>query len=224
MLAEYQRSFLNFAIEQGALCFGSFKLKSGRVSPWFFNAGLFNTGSASKKVGECYAAALMASGLPFDCLLGPAYKGIPLVISTAIAMVEQHHRDVPWLFNRKETKDHGEGGVLVGGALDGKVVILDDVITSGSAIREVMTLFKNTKHPGNNARVVGVLVAIDREERGTGELSAIQEVEQDFKLQVIKVVGVRDLLEYLAEKDTYEQEINAIKGYLDKYGVVADTE
>ncbi len=209
MLADYQRSFLKFATEQGVLCFGSFTLKSGRISPWFFNAGLFNTGTALKQAGECYAAALMASGLPFDCLLGPAYKGIPLVVTTAMAM----HRDVPCLFNRKEAKDHGEGGVLVGGELAGRVVIVDDVITSGSAIREVMPLFENA-----NARAVGVLVAIDREERGTGELSAIQEVERDFELQVISVVTARNLLEYLTEQGTYQQEVAAIQAYLDQYG------
>ena len=223
MLADYKRSFLDFALAEGVLQFGRFELKSGRVSPWFFNAGRFSTGSALKKTGEYYAAALTASGLAYDCLLGPAYKGIPLAVATAIALAEHYQRDVPYLFNRKEAKDHGEGGVLVGSALSGRVVIVDDVITAGTAIREVMGLLEAQnveQNDTNPARPVGVLVAIDREERGTGELSAIQEVTRDYGVSVVSVVGLGDILEYLTGLGTYGREIGEIEVYRAEYGVV----
>ena len=170
----YQREFIRFAIERGVLRFGEFTLKSGRTSPYFFNAGLFNSGSALAQLGRFYASAVIESGLDFDVIFGPAYKGIPLGAATAIALAEQHQRDLPWCFNRKEAKDHGEGGTLVGAPLTGRVLIVDDVITAGTAIREVMQIIR-----AQNAEAAGVLIALNRQERGQGELSAIQEVERD---------------------------------------------
>ncbi len=216
MLAEYKREFIEFALAQGVLKFGEFELKSGRKSPYFFNSGEFKSGGALQKLGVYYAAALVDSGIGADCLLGPAYKGIPLVATTAIAMAEQHQIDLPYVFNRKEAKDHGEGGVLVGAPLLGDVVIVDDVITSGKAIREVMDLFTS-----DDARPVGVVVAIDRQERGTGELSAIQEVERDYNLSVISVVNLDDIVQYLNESGSHEQELNQIGSYRKQYGIAS---
>lgn len=216
MLAEYKREFIEFALAQGVLKFGEFELKSGRISPYFFNSGEFKTGEALYRLGIYYAAALVDSGLKADCLLGPAYKGIPLVATTAIAMAEQHQNDLPYVFNRKEAKDHGEGGVLVGAPLLGDVVIVDDVITSGKAIREVMDLFTS-----DQARPVGVIVSIDRQERGTGERSAIQEVERDYDLSVINVVNLDDIVQYLRDSGSYEQELNQIGSYREQYGIAS---
>jgi orotate phosphoribosyltransferase len=216
MLAEYQRSFLDFALEQGVMRFGEFTLKSGRTSPYFFNAGQFNSGVALKRLGEYYADALVASSLSCDCLFGPAYKGIPLVATTVIAMAERYQLDIPYVFNRKEVKDHGEGGQLVGAELAGDVIIVDDVITAGTAIREVMSLFATS-----DAKVSGVMVAIDRQERGRGELSAIQEVERDYGVPVISVVNLSTIVTYLQEKGTFRQEIAEISSYRDQYGIAS---
>ena len=217
MLAEYKKQFLELAIEQQALRFGKFTLNSGRLSPWFFNGGMFNTGKALMALGECYAAALEANGISFDQVLGPAYKGIPLAISTAIVL----GRDEPnlsWTFNRKEAKDHGEGGLWVGAEPSGRVVIIDDVITSGKAIRAVKKLVEQQPYP--DTEVVAVLVAVDREERGEKRtLSAKQAMEAEFNIPVCSIVGARDLLAYLAAQGSYTQEINAIAAYLDEYGV-----
>ena len=216
MLADYKREFIEFALAQGVLKFGEFELKSGRISPYFFNAGEFNTGQALGKLGIYYAAALMDSGMHADCLFGPAYKGIPLVATTAIAMADRHQVDMPWVFNRKEAKDHGEGGLLVGAPLRGDVVILDDVITSGKAIREVMGLFTAA-----DAKPVGVLVAIDRQERGTGELSAIQEVERDYQIPVLSVVNLDDIISYLQDSGNRAGELGSIAAYRARYGVAS---
>ncbi len=213
-LKDYQWSFLDFAIETGVMKFGEFTLKSGRISPYFFNAGLFSSGSALRRVGEYYADALVNSGLTFNCLFGPAYKGIPLVVSTAIAMAERHRIDVPYVFNRKEAKDHGEGGLLVGGNLVGDAVIVDDVITAGTAIREVMALFENY-----DVKARAVLVAIDRQEKGRQALSAIQEVERDYGVCVISVVKLDDIVTYLAERGGYEHELEQITYYRNTYGI-----
>lgn len=210
----YQREFIDFAIDRGVLKFGEFELKSGRISPYFFNAGLFNTGQALAELGRYYAAAIDASGLDFDVMLGPAYKGIPLVSTTCVALARDYDRDVPYVFNRKEAKDHGEGGNLVGSPLAGKVLIIDDVISAGTAIREVMALIKQ-----HNASPVGVAIALDRQEKGTGDLSAIQQVEQDFGMQVINIISLSDLVEYLQEKGTYTEQLAAINAYREKYGV-----
>ncbi len=210
----YQREFIEFALERGVLRFGEFTLKSGRVSPYFFNAGLFDSGLALAKLGRFYAQALVDSGLSYDVLFGPAYKGIPLAATTAIALAEDHQRDVPWCFNRKEAKDHGEGGTLVGAPLAGRVVIVDDVITAGTAIREVMHIINN-----QGAQAAGVLIALDRQERGNGALSAIQEVERDFNMPVISIVSLQQVLEYLAQSAELKQYLPAVERYREKYGI-----
>ncbi|HAB92052.1 MAG TPA: orotate phosphoribosyltransferase [Pseudomonas sp.] len=210
----YQREFIKFALERGVLRFGEFTLKSGRVSPYFFNAGLFDSGLALAKLGRFYAQALVDSGLSYDVVFGPAYKGIPLAATTAVALAEHHQRDTPWCFNRKEAKDHGEGGTLVGAPLAGKVVIVDDVITAGTAIREVMHIINN-----QGAQAAGVLIALDRQERGTGALSAIQEVERDFNMPVISIVSLQQVLEYLAESAELKQYLPAVERYREDYGI-----
>lgn len=210
----YQREFIQFALERGVLRFGEFTLKSGRVSPYFFNAGLFDSGLALAKLGHFYAQALVDSGLSYDVVFGPAYKGIPLAATTAVALAEHHQRDVPWCFNRKEAKDHGEGGTLVGAPLAGNIVIVDDVITAGTAIREVMQIIK-----AQGAQTAGVLIALDRQERGTGELSAIQEVERDFNMPVISIVSLQQVLEYLAQSAELKQYLPAVERYREDYGI-----
>lgn len=210
----YQLDFIRFAIERGVLRFGEFTLKSGRVSPYFFNAGLFNSGLALAQLGRFYAQAVVASGISFDVLFGPAYKGIPLAATTAVALAEQHERDVPWCFNRKEAKDHGEGGTLVGAPLQGRVLIVDDVITAGTAIREVMQIIQ-----AQGATAAGVLIALNRQERGTGELSAIQEVEQDFGMPVVSIVNLDQVIVYLAEDASLKHYLPAVVAYRAQYGV-----
>lgn len=210
----YQRDFIRFAIERGVLRFGAFTLKSGRVSPYFFNAGLFNSGLALAQLGRFYAAAVVESGIAFDVLFGPAYKGIPLAAATAVALAEQHQLDMPWCFNRKEAKAHGEGGSLVGAPLQGRVLIVDDVITAGTAIREVMQIIQS-----QNAQAAGVLIALNREERGQGELSAIQEVERDFAMPVVSIVSLAQVLEYLADDAELKQHLPAVQAYRTQYGI-----
>ena len=210
----YQREFIRFAIERGVLRFGEFKLKSGRISPYFFNAGLFNSGSALARLGDFYAAAVMDSGLDFDVVFGPAYKGIPLAAATAIALAQQHGRDLPWCFNRKEAKDHGEGGTLVGAPLTGRVLIVDDVITAGTAIREVMQIIR-----AQEAQAAGVLIALNRQERGQGQLSAIQEVERDYGMPVVSIVSLEQVLNYLSQDEQLRQHLPAVDAYRDQYGI-----
>ncbi|KJH84597.1 orotate phosphoribosyltransferase [Stutzerimonas stutzeri] len=210
----YQRDFIRFAIERGVLRFGEFTLKSGRTSPYFFNAGLFNTGSALAQLGRFYAAAVADSGIDFDVIFGPAYKGIPLAAATAISLAEHHQRDLPWCFNRKEAKDHGEGGTLVGSPLAGRVLIVDDVITAGTAIREVMQIIR-----AQGAEAAGVLIALNRQERGQGELSAIQEVEQDYGMPVVSIVSLAQVLEFLAQDPQLSQHLPAVEAYCDQYGI-----
>ncbi|MBC3205944.1 orotate phosphoribosyltransferase [Pseudomonas sp. SWRI111] len=211
----YQRDFIRFAIDRGVLRFGEFTLKSGRTSPYFFNAGLFNSGSALAQLGRFYAAAIAESGIPFDVLFGPAYKGIPLAATTAVALAEHHGRDLPWCFNRKEAKAHGEGGSLVGAALTGDVLIIDDVITAGTAIREVMQIIASQ----DGAKAAGVLIALNRQERGNGELSAIQEVERDFGIPVISIVSLNQVLEFLADDPQLKQHLPAVEAYRAQFGV-----
>lgn len=210
----YQRDFIRFAIERGVLRFGEFTLKSGRTSPYFFNAGLFNSGSALAQLGRFYAAAVVESGIDFDVIFGPAYKGIPLAAATAISLAEHHDRDLPWCFNRKEAKDHGEGGTLVGSPLNGRVLIVDDVITAGTAIREVMQIIR-----GQGAEAAGVLIALNRQERGQGELSAIQEVERDYGMPVVSIVSLAQVLDFLAEDEQLRQHLPAVMAYRDRYGI-----
>lgn len=210
----YQRDFIRFAIERGVLRFGQFTLKSGRTSPYFFNAGLFDSGLALAQLGRFYAAAIVDSGIDFDVLFGPAYKGIPLAATTAVALAEHHGRDTPWCFNRKEAKDHGEGGTLVGAPLTGRVLIVDDVITAGTAIREVMQIIQ-----GQGAQAAGVLIALNRQERGQGELSAIQEVERDFGMPVVSIVSLQQVLEYLADDAQLKHYLPAVEAYRAEYGI-----
>lgn len=210
----YQRDFIRFAIERGVLRFGQFTLKSGRTSPYFFNAGLFDSGLALAQLGRFYAAAIVESGIDFDVLFGPAYKGIPLAATTAVALAEHHGRDLPWCFNRKEAKDHGEGGTLVGAPLEGRVLIVDDVITAGTAIREVMQIIQ-----GQGAQAAGTLIALNRQERGQGELSAIQEVERDFAMPVVSIVSLQQVLEYLAGDAELKQYLPAVEAYRAEYGI-----
>ncbi|NVK40135.1 MAG: orotate phosphoribosyltransferase [Oceanospirillaceae bacterium] len=215
-MQDYQRAFIEFAIERGVLRFGEFTLKSGRTSPYFFNAGLFNTGEALARLGKYYAAAIEDAGIPFDVLFGPAYKGIPLATTAAVSLATDFQRDVPYVFNRKEAKAHGEGGNLVGAELKGRVLIIDDVITAGTAIREVMQIIEQA-----GATPAGVVIALNRMERGQGELSAIQEVERDYGMPVASIVTLNDVLTYLGEKGGMEKEIAAIEGYRAQYGIEA---
>jgi orotate phosphoribosyltransferase len=209
----YQQQFIELSMGCDALRFGEFKLKSGRISPYFFNAGQFQTGKALARLGYCYAAALIQSGIEFDMLFGPAYKGIPLVSSVAIALAQHFDRDVPWCFNRKEAKDHGEGGTLVGAPLAGKVVIVDDVITAGTAIGEVMQLFKS--HPAASASAV--LIGLDRQEKGQSDLSAAQEVSQRFGIPVLRVLALQDLVTYLQTQPDQSNTLAAILDYRQQY-------
>ena len=205
-------SFIDLCLELGVLRFGEFTLKSGRVSPYFFNAGLFSTGRAIAGLGRHYADALVASGLQYDMLFGPAYKGIPLVTTTAAALAQHHGVDRPFAFNRKEAKDHGEGGTIVGAKLAGRVLIVDDVITAGTAIRESVEIICRA-----GASPAGVLIALDREERGQGERSAVQEVEQGLGLPVIAVLRLRDLLAHL-ERSGEAATLGAVRAYRERYG------
>jgi len=210
----YQREFIEFALNKQVLRFGEFTLKSGRTSPYFFNAGLFNTGGDLARLGRFYASALVDSKIDFDLLFGPAYKGIPIATTTAVALSDHHDKDMPYCFNRKEAKKHGEGGSLVGSPLAGKVMLVDDVITAGTAIRESMEIIK-----AHNADLSGVLIALDRQEKGNGELSAIQEVERDFGTQVISIVTLTDLIAYLEEQPDMAESLASIKQYQADYGI-----
>jgi orotate phosphoribosyltransferase len=214
-MRDYQREFIGFALRLGVLKFGSFTLKSGRQSPYFFNAGLFNTGAGLAELGRFYAEAIRDSGLEFDVLFGPAYKGIPIAAATAVQLADDYHIDKPWCFNRKEAKDHGEGGTIVGAPLTGRVLIVDDVITAGTAIREVMTLINAAA-----ARPVGVVVALDRQERGKGELSAIQEVEQDFGIPVVSIIKLEQLVEYLEGRGReMGDQLEQVRRYQAEFGI-----
>jgi len=212
-MQDYQREFLDFALDVGVLKFGEFTLKSGRVSPYFFNAGLFNSGSALARLGKYYAQTIVDSGIEFDVLYGPAYKGIPLAAVTAAALYDQHQIDIPYAFNRKEAKDHGEGGNIVGHALEGRILIIDDVITAGTAIRESMDIIEAA-----DAKPAGVVIALDRQERGKGEKSAIQEVEQDYAIPVAAIAKLEDLVSFLAQRSESEHLAN-IRAYREQYGV-----
>lgn len=210
----YQKAFIEFAIERQVLRFGEFTLKSGRVSPYFFNAGLFNRGGDLAKLGRYYAAALVDAGVEYDVLFGPAYKGIPIATTTAVALAEHHDQDIAYCFNRKEAKDHGEGGNLVGSALTGRIMLVDDVITAGTAIRESMQIIE-----ANDAALAGVLIALDRQEKGKGELSAIQEVERDFGCKVIAIITLGDLIHYLEQRGDMAAELAAVSQYREQYGI-----
>jgi len=210
----YQREFLDFVIATDVLRFGEFTLKSGRVSPYFFNSGLFNTGASIAKLGRYYAAAIENSSIEYDMIFGPAYKGIPLATSAAIALADHHGRDLPYAFNRKEAKDHGEGGSIVGAALAGKVLIIDDVISAGTSVRESIDMIKAA-----GASTAGVVIALDRQEKGQDERSAIQEVEQQYGFPVTSIVKLDDLISYLSEKPDMVDALNNVSAYREQYGV-----
>ena len=212
----YKQEFLDLALELGALRFGEFTLKSGRVSPYFFNTGLFSTGYAAAKLGRYYASAIAASKIEYDMLFGPAYKGIPLVALAAAALAEHHDVDVPYTFNRKEEKDHGEGGAVVGAPLSGKVLIVDDVITAGTATREAKQIIT-----GSGAEVAGLVISLDREEVGRDSRSAVQELEQALGIPVISIVRLEDLIDLLEESDEFGEYLAPVVDYRDKYGINA---
>ena len=213
-MQEYQRKFIELELERGVLKFGSFILKSGRISPYFFNAGGFSTGEDLAKLGACYAHALIDAGIDFDVLFGPAYKGIPLACATAMALSLDHNRNVPWCFNRKEKKDHGEGGNLVGSDLKGRVLLIDDVITAGTAIRESAEIIRT-----NGAEFTAALIALNRKEKGRGEKSAIAEAEEELGIKVISIVSFDDLLEYVKKDPKLSEHIEAMQQYREQYGV-----
>jgi len=213
-MQDYQREFIDFALNQGVLRFGEFTLKSGRISPYFFNAGLFNTGASLARLGRYYAQAIVDSGIEFDLLYGPAYKGIPLAAVTAAALYDQHGRDLPYAFNRKEAKDHGEGGVIVGHPLEGRVMIIDDVISAGTSVRESVQIIQEL-----DATPAGVVIALDRQERGQGERSAIQEVEDDYGMPVSAILRLEQLIEYLEGKPDALESLHRIRDYRQTYGV-----
>jgi len=213
-MQDYQREFLDFALDLGVLRFGQFTLKSGRISPYFFNAGLFNTGAALARLGRFYAQTIVDSGIGFDVLYGPAYKGIPLAAVTAAALYDRHGIDVPYAFNRKEAKAHGEGGSIVGHPLQGDILIIDDVITAGTAIRESMDIIE-----AEGARPAGVVIALDRQERGKGERSAIQEVEAEYGMPVAAIVRLADLVDFIRQRGDAAQHLENIEAYRREYGV-----
>ncbi len=212
-MQDYKREFIEFAIRKEVLLFGEFKTKAGRMSPYFFNAGLFNDGESLKRLGEFYAKAILDSGLAFDGLFGPAYKGIPLAATIAVALAAQG-RNVPFTYNRKEAKDHGEGGTLVGAALKGRILIVDDVISAGTSVRESVALIG-----GTGATPCAVAIAVDRMERGLGELSAVQEVEKQHGMPVVSIVNLDDLTDYLRAQPDSARLLSAIQAYRDAYGV-----
>jgi orotate phosphoribosyltransferase len=210
---DYQREFIRFAIASQVLRFGTFTLKSGRESPYFFNAGLFASGGALARLGRYYAAAIVESGIGFDMLFGPAYKGIPLASTAAVALADHHDRDLPYAFNRKEAKDHGEGGVIVGAPLAGRVLIIDDVISAGTSVRASLELIEAA-----GAEAAGVAIALDRQERGTGALSAVQQVEREYGLPVAAIVRLEQLVEFLGEDPAMAEPLAAIQAYRGRYG------
>ncbi len=212
-MQDYQRTFIQFAINTGVLRFGDFTLKSGRISPYFFNSGLFDSGAALAKLGRFYASALMHSQVQFDMLFGPAYKGIPLASTCSIALADEHQRDLPYSFNRKEAKDHGEGGTIVGAALKGRVMIIDDVISAGTSIRESIDLINQA-----GASPAGVVIALDRQELGKGNVSAISEIEHNYQIPVVSIIKLQHLIDYLHSNTELAQYYDKVQAYRDQYG------
>jgi orotate phosphoribosyltransferase len=210
----YKHEFLELSLELGVLRFGEFTLKSGRASPYFFNAGLFSSGYAAAKLGRYYASAIADSDVEFDMLFGPAYKGIPLATLAAAALAEHHDIDVPYAFNRKEAKAHGEGGSIVGAPLSGRVLIVDDVITAGTAVREAHEIIKQ-----QNADVAGLVISLDRQEVGQGSMSAVQELEQSLRIPVISIIRLEDLIDMLEDSTEYAEFLDPVLKYREKYGI-----
>jgi orotate phosphoribosyltransferase len=210
---DYKQQFIEFCLENKVIRFGEFTLKSGRKSPYFFNAGLFNTGELIARLGEFYAQAISVADLNFDTLFGLAYKGIPLVVSTSIALAKNHNIDKPFCFNRKTAKEHGEGGKLIGAPMRGKVLLIDDVITAGTAVREVMPLLEE-----NHAQLGGICIALDRQEQGAGKTSAIEEIKQQYNIPVISIITLEDILVYLKNAPEFSQYAEKVDAYRKKYG------
>lgn len=217
-MKDFQKNFLNFVIENEILRFGEFTLKSGRVSPYFFNAGLFDTGEKLSFLAGCYADAIVDAGVEYDVLFGPAYKGIPLATATAMALSNKHKINKPYCFNRKEAKAHGEGGAIVGASLSGDVLIVDDVITAGTAIREAAEIISD-----NGAHLNGIAVAMDRQEKGAGELSAIQEIQQKYQIKIVSIISLQNIIDYLmsAENEKLQPYLDAVVAYRKEYGIAA---
>ena len=217
-MQEFQKNFLHFVIENEILRFGEFTLKSGRISPYFFNAGLFNTGGKLSFLAGCYADAIVDAKIEYDVLFGPAYKGIPLATATSMALANKHNVNKPYCFNRKEAKAHGEGGSIVGAQLSGNVLIVDDVITAGTAVREAAGIISS-----NGAHLNGIAVAMDRQEKGTGSLSAIQEIEQSYQIKVVSIISLQDIVNYLmaSENEQLQPYLDAVVAYREEYGISA---
>jgi len=215
-MQEFQENFLNFVIKNEILRFGEFTLKSGRISPYFFNAGLFNTGEKLSFLASCYADAIVGAGITYDVLFGPAYKGIPLATATAMALANEHKVNKPYCFNRKEAKAHGEGGSIVGAELSGDILIVDDVITAGTAVREAAEIISS-----NGARLNGIAVAMDRQEKGIGSLSAIQEIQKLYQIEVVSIISLKDIVNYLtvSENEQLQPYLDAVVAYREEYGV-----
>jgi orotate phosphoribosyltransferase len=213
MMSDFRQAFIEFAISRNVLCFGEVKTKAGRLSPYFFNAGLFNDGDALRQLGQFYAKAILDAQIPFDMLFGPAYKGIPLVSTIAIALAESGC-NYPFSFNRKEAKDHGEGGVVVGASISGRVLIVDDVISAGTSVGESVNLIQ-----ASNAKPAGVVIALDRMERGSGQLSAVQEVNNTHQIPVVSIINLDDITRYLANKSDWSHHLQAVENYRKTYGV-----
>jgi len=212
-MQDYQYAFIKFAIDKGVLRFGEFTLKSGRISPYFFNSGLFDSGGSLARLGRFYASALVDSKIEFDMLFGPAYKGIPLASTCSIALADEHGRDLPYSFNRKEAKDHGEGGTIVGSALKDKVMIIDDVISAGTSVRESIDLINQA-----NAVPAGVVIALDRQELGKGDVSAIAEIEKNYNMPVASIIKLEHLIDFLQANASFAQYYDKIQAYRDRYG------
>jgi orotate phosphoribosyltransferase len=213
MVSDYKNRFFELALGKGNLSFGRFTLKSGRVSPYFFNAGGFDDGASLGELAHCYADAITDSGMQFDMLFGPAYKGIPLAAATAVALNQYQGRNVPYAFNRKEAKDHGEGGTVVGAALSGKVLVIDDVISAGTSVRESIAIIRAA-----GAEVAGIAIALDRQERGSGELSAAEQVINEYGIPCVSIAGLDDLIRYLESKSIENTDLNSIQQYRERYG------
>jgi len=214
-MKDYQNEFLNFAIDNNVLSFGEYTLKSGRLSPYFFNFGLFQTGSALARLGDYYAQAIVDSGLKFDMLFGPAYKGIPLVSVVAATLYEKHGIDYPYAYNRKEAKDHGEGGNIVGAPLEGRVLVVDDVISAGTACKEAADFVQN-----GGATLAGIAISLDRQERGTGEKSAVMEVEEAYGVSVLHIIGLHNVIQHIEQTANEPELLERITAYREQYGVI----
>lgn len=215
-MSSYKHEFIKFALSQDVLKFGEFTLKSGRISPYFFNAGLFNTGASMARLGDYYSQAIQEANFDTDLIYGPAYKGIPLAAVTAAVLYQKYNKDIAYAYNRKEVKDHGEGGTIVGHPLAGKnILVIDDVISAGTSVRESFDIIEQQK-----ATLSGVIVALDRQEKGTGETSAIQEVEKDYNIRVASIINLHDLIQFLQEVPEYHEHLEKIEVYKNDYGVV----